>query len=172
MWTFFKRSPHVCKRGSPYAYGNPCVQNYAYGDSRLDCPYRNISRMHTVSDWNIPVCIWALRKSPCAYGDYVSCDPCMQTGISVIPICIRGLILIPICIRGLCVMRSPYAYGDLWYPRMHTGIDLDHHMHMGIAWHIISSIPIHIRGLISILVCIQELQGVIGSHHGEHYVCF
>jgi hypothetical protein len=38
--------------------------------------------------------------------------PRMQTGISVIPVCIQGLILIPVCIRGLYVMRSPYAYGD------------------------------------------------------------
>jgi hypothetical protein len=51
----------------------------------------------------------------------------------VILICIWGLILIPVCIRGLCVMQSLYTYGDLCYPRMHTGIDLDPHMHMGIA---------------------------------------
>jgi hypothetical protein len=38
------------------------------------------------------------------------------------------------------------------------------HMHMGI-----SSIPVRIWGLILIPVCIQELQGVIGSHHGESF---
>ena len=58
--------------------------------------------MHTGIE-QIPICIWGL----------VSCDPRMQMGISVIPVCIRGLILIPVCIRGLCVMQSLYAYGDL-----------------------------------------------------------
>jgi hypothetical protein len=30
-------------------------------------------------------------------------------------------------------MRSPYAYGYLRDPHMHTGIDIDPRMHMGIA---------------------------------------
>ena len=30
-------------------------------------------------------------------------------------------------------MRSPYAYGDLRDPHMHTGIDFDPRMHMGIT---------------------------------------
>ena len=42
-------------------------------------------------------------------------------------------------------------------PRTHTGI---------------SVIPICIRGLILIPVCIWELQGVIGSHHGESLCLF
>ena len=37
-------------RGSPYAYGDLRMGNYAYGDTRLDFPYGNIPRMHTVSD--------------------------------------------------------------------------------------------------------------------------
>jgi hypothetical protein len=90
---------------------------YAYGDTRLDFAYGNIPRMHTVSDWNIPVCIRGLHKSPYAYGDYVSCDSRMHTGISTISVCIRGLILIPVCLRGLHDMQSPYAYGDwTWSP--------------------------------------------------------
>jgi len=79
--------------------------NYAHGDTRLDFPHGNIPRMHTVSDWNIPVCIRGSHKSPYAYRDYVSCDP-----------------------------RDP---------RMHTGIDFDPCMHMGIPWH---AIPVCIRG--------------------------
>jgi hypothetical protein len=36
--------------GSRYAYGDPHMENVAYGDTRLDFPYGNISHMHTVSD--------------------------------------------------------------------------------------------------------------------------
>ena len=82
---------------SPYAYGH-CKN----------------SRMHTRIMCNvIPICkwgsssslytYWELSWSPYAYRDYVSCNPCMQTGISIIPVCIRD-----------------------------TGSDLDPHMHTGI----------------------------------------
>jgi hypothetical protein len=40
----------VCMWGSPYAYGNPCIGNYACGDTTLDFPYGNISCMHMISD--------------------------------------------------------------------------------------------------------------------------
>jgi hypothetical protein len=81
---------------SPYAYGH-CKN----------------SRMHTRIMCNvIPICkwgsssslytYWELSWSPYAYRDYVSCNPCMQTGISIIPVCIRD-----------------------------TGSDLDPHMHTG-----------------------------------------
>jgi hypothetical protein len=128
------------------------MQKYAYGDTRLDFQYGNIKYflyaysqllkypcMHT-GIVQIPLCIWGLL---------VSCDPRIQTGISVIPVCTRGLILIPaICIRGWCVMQSLFAYGNLWYPRMHTGIDLDpHNMHTGIAWHTLAACGLeeHVR---------------------------
>ena len=95
-----------------------CIKGFA-------CP-----RMHTGIDLDpcvhtgitchaIPVCIRGF-----------SCDPPIHTGICVIPVCIQGLILIPVCIRGLNVMQSPYAYGD---PHMHTGIDFDPRMLMGIT---------------------------------------
>jgi hypothetical protein len=54
-----------------------------------------------------------------------------------------GIAQIPVCIRGLRVMRFPYAYGDLYDLRMHTGIDFDPCMHTGIAWH---AIPVCIGG--------------------------
>ena len=149
----FQRSTPVCIRGSPYAYGDPHMQNYAYGDTKLNFPYAHNFIMHTGSDWKIPVCIKECK------------NPHMHTGISVhpIPVCIQGsrkspyaygdYILIPVCIRGLHDMRSlyaygdwswpPYVYGDLIDPRMHTWIDLDPHMHTGIACHII---PVYIRG--------------------------
>jgi hypothetical protein len=64
--------------------------------------------MHTV---RTEISLYAYGKSPYAYGDYVSCDPRMHTGISAISVCIRGL-MIPVCIRGSHEMQSPYAYGD------------------------------------------------------------
>jgi len=121
--------------GTPYAYGDPHMQNYTYGDTKL-----NFLCMRTTS--------------LCMYGEWLK-NPHMHTGMHI-PVCIRGLvsirslyayrdrenpnyILIPGCIPGLtCV------------PCMHTGIDLDPRMH--------TSIPICIRGLILIPICIQ------GSH--------
>ena len=133
------------------------MQNYTNGDTRPNFPYGNIFCMHTVSDLNISVCIQGSCKSLYAYGDYVSCDPRMHTGIAVIPICIRGLQWSPYAHGDQD--QSPYAYKDYMScnPRMHTGI---------------SVIPICIRGLILIPVCIWELQGVIGSHHGESLCLF
>jgi hypothetical protein len=46
----FYRSPPVCIRRSPYAYGDPRMYNFAYRNTRLDFPYGNSSCMHTVSD--------------------------------------------------------------------------------------------------------------------------
>ena len=78
-----------------------------------------ISRMRTTS-----LCIRGVtEKSPYAYRDAQ----------------------IPVCIWGLVSIQSPYAYGDYILipvcirglhthnPRMHTGIDLDPHMHTGIC---------------------------------------
>ena len=44
--------PRTFAYGDPrtYAYGDLRMRNYAYGDTRLDFPYGNIPRMHTVSD--------------------------------------------------------------------------------------------------------------------------
>ena len=52
---------------------------------------------------------------------------------------------------------------------MHTEIKINPCMHTGIACH---AIPVCIRGLILIPVCIWELQGVIGAHHGESLCLF
>ena len=74
-----------------------------------------------------------------------------------IPVCKWGSPLSPYAYGDRSL--SPYAYGDCMScnPRMHTGIYV---------------IPICIRGLILIPVCIWELQGVIGSHHGEPLCLF
>ncbi len=112
----------ICKMGSPYAdflvipacmcmgfpymYGDPHIENVAYGDPKCYFPYGNGSHMHTVSDWIIPVCIWA-------YGDHsnlhthtgIKINPRMHTVISVIPVCLREFL----CACG------------------------DHHLHMGIS---------------------------------------
>jgi len=124
------------------------MQNYAYGNTRLNFPYGNISRMHTVSDWKIPICIRGRA------------NPRMHTGISVhaIPVlCIRGSPWSPFAYRDQdqspyayedymscnprmhtgIFMQSSYAYGDLRDPHMHTGIDLDPRMHTGIVCHVI-----------------------------------
>jgi hypothetical protein len=134
-----------------FAYGDPHMHTaipvckIMHGDRRPNIPYGNISRMHTVSNWKIPVCIQGCANphthteisvhpipicirgsskssyaygdcfwSPYAYGDYMTSNSRMHTGILMrcIHVCIRGLILIPVCIRGLHVMRSLYAYGD------------------------------------------------------------
>jgi len=140
-----QRSAPVCIRGSPYAYGDPHMQNYEYGDTKLNFPYVHSSLCirgmtekspYAYRDAKIPVCIrglvsirspYAYRDcenprmhtgitywSQYAYGDYMTCNPCMHmgidldlhmhTGIWLIPVCMGGLILIPICIRGLHVM--------------------------------------------------------------------
>ena len=144
IWIFFLQSPPVCIWGPPYAYGDPFMQNY---------PQDLISHMEI-----FPVCIRLVTEiSPYAYGERT--NPRMNMGIMchAIPVCIRGS------------QWSPYAYGDQdqssyayrdcmsCNPRMHTGI---------------SVLPICIRGLILIPVCICELQGVIGSYHGESLCLF
>ena len=79
---------------------------YAHGDQANP-------RMHTGIKINPSLHTGITSRSPCAYGDYMTCDPRMHTGITfAVPVCIRGLILIPICIRGSHVMLSPNAYGD------------------------------------------------------------
>ena len=74
----FQQSVPVCIRGSPYAYGDPHVQNYAYGDTKLNFLYAHNFIMHT----GIPVCIWGLVsiRSPYAYRDRE--NPRMHTGIT------------------------------------------------------------------------------------------
>ena len=113
-------------------FSNP--HTFAYWDPHMHTaiPVWEITHMgiqDLISHMEIfPVCIWLVTEiSPYAYGDYVSCDPRMHTGISAISLCIWGLILIPVCIRGSHDMQSPYAYGDSLDPCMHTGIDLDPH---------------------------------------------
>jgi hypothetical protein len=150
---FFQRSPPVCIRGSPYAYGDPHMHNYTYGDTKLNFPYAHNFIMHTGSDEKspyayrdakIPVCIRGLVsiRSPYAYRDCA--NPRMHTGIKINPRMHTGI-----------TYKSPYAYWDYMTcnPRMHTGIDLDHRMHTGIF-----AIPVCIRGLNLIPVCIR------GSH--------
>ena len=105
---------------------------------------------------SIPVCIQesCVMLSPYAY--WYLHDPNMHTGritCHAIPVCIKGSRSIPVCIReshkspyacGIA-WKSPFAYGDYktWCtPCMHTGIDLDPRMQMGIP-----EIPICIRRL-------------------------
>jgi len=63
-------------------YGDPHMQNYAFGDTKLSFPYVHNFIMHTGSDWKIPVCIQGLVsiRSPYAYGDHE--NPRMHTGIT------------------------------------------------------------------------------------------
>ena len=123
----------ICK-----LFSNP--HTFAYGDPHMHTaiPVWEITHMgiqDLISHMEIfPVYIWLVTEiSPYAYGDYMSCDPRMHTGISAISLCIWGLILIPVCIQGSHDMQSPYAYRDSLDPHMHTGIDLDPCMYTGIS---------------------------------------
>ena len=147
----FQRSPPVCIRGSPYAYGDPHMHNYTYGDTKLNFPYAH----HFIMRMGIPICDFFSDPCPFAYK-----DPHMHTAIPVckithmgiqdlisrmeiFPICIRLVTekspyayrdaQIPVCIRGLVSIRSPYAYRDCANPRMHTGIKINPRMHTGIT---------------------------------------
>jgi hypothetical protein len=120
-------------------YGDLRMGNYAYGDTRLDFPC-----MHTVSDWNIPVCILRsqipvcirglrVMRSPYEYGDLCdlhmqTCNPRMHIGIHLIPVRIRGLIFAKILIHCDACKNSDSTRDsrkDRWhirnYPCTHTG---------------------------------------------------
>ena len=104
---------------------------------------------------SIPVCIWGSRRSPYAYGDRMTCNPRMHTGIKINPRMHTGM------------RKSPYAYGDRMdtNPRMHTGIcaslyaygdfSVTHRMHTGniSIWEIRSCIPICVILHTGIAVC-------------------
>ena len=140
MWTFTRK--HICyspyvrnfivQTGIPMSEHFSDLRPFAYWDPHMHMgiPVWETMQMgiqDLISHMEIfPICIrlvteislyaYGHRANPRMHGDYVSCDPRMQTGTSVIPICTRGLILIPMCIRGFCVMQSLHACGDLDTP--------------------------------------------------------
>ena len=69
----------ICIRGFSVHATPVCIRGFA-----RPCMHKGIkinSRMHTgITCLAISVCMWGL-----------SCDPCMHTGICVIPICIQGI---------------------------------------------------------------------------------
>jgi hypothetical protein len=100
-------------------FSDPCP--FAYGDPRMHtaisvCKITHMGVQDLISHMEIfPVCIWLVTEISLyaygdhanprmPYGDYMSCDHRMYTGIAVIPICIWGSRSIPLCIRGLHVM--------------------------------------------------------------------
>ncbi len=141
-------NPHPFAYGDPHTYGDPYMQNYAYGDARLNFPCGNISHMHTVSDlkipgcirayanWDsqIPVCIRGSRSIPvCMRGLHVLQSLYSYGDFHAIPVCIRGSRPIPVCIRGSWRSQHAYRDGMTHNPCMHTGIKINPCIHMGIA---------------------------------------
>ncbi len=92
----------------PYAYGYPHMCTSIPVCIILHIGIQDlISHMETIS-----LCIWLVTEiSLYAYRHLT--NPCMQTVMSV--------------------MQSPYAYCDHQDPHMHTGIQLNFHMHTGIG---------------------------------------
>ena len=137
----------------PFAYCDPHMHTAIWEITHMGIQDL-ISHMET-----FPLCIHRVHTGisvmwyPYANGNLH--DPRMHTGIMchVNPCIHMGIFDTPICIHRDW-SRSAYAYRDSMThnPRMHKGI---------------SSIPVRIRQLILIPVCIRESQGVIGSHHGE-----
>jgi hypothetical protein len=134
---------HVQNMKSPYAYGDQDQSLYAYRDQVNPRMHTGIA-YHAIpvciqGSKSIPVCIW---RSPYAYGDRMTRNPCMR-------------------IRGF--MRSPYAYGDISVTnRLHTG-------NISI-WEIKSCFPICVISHTGIAVCIwgsPYVQGLLKSSHME-----
>ncbi len=93
---------------------------------------------------SIPVCIWGSRRSPYAYGDRMTCNPHMHTGIKINPpFAYRDhMALIPVYIQGS--RRSPFAYGD----------------HMAL-------IPVYIRGFAQSLYAYRNFSVTNRMHRGN-----
>ncbi len=74
-------------------------------------------------------------------------NPRMHLGIKINPCMQTGIAQIPVCLQGSHDMLFPYAYGDWsWSPYAYKDLR-NPHMHTGMAWHIIL-IPIVRRGLL------------------------
>ena len=127
---------------------------FAYGDTRLDFPYRN--------DWNIPIgmctgiaqipiCIWGLWVMWSLYANGDLCDPHMRMGEVSSDAFRYFRSYLSFTYMSTFSKKSSQKILD-WTesgPCTHTGIDLDPCMHTGIMCH---AIPVCMRGSRSILV--------------------
>jgi hypothetical protein len=112
-------SPHVCIWGLPVCVqGSFLTCRRSFLESRIEsefshalcdesefCEYTTCTRhvQNMKSPWgsrSIPVCIRGSSESPYAYGDCMSCDPRMHTGIKINPRMHTEIAEIPVCIRG------------------------------------------------------------------------